>query len=187
MCIRFLAALTALVTPAALAAPCDASFPGRNGRLGAVRVDDPGCRDPGPTEGSQCDIQRSLLTVGADGRGRRTLIRCYENGFLAGPPAYSPDGTRIAYMAGGHLVVTTADGRDPRPLARPLDWCRAARNDLLGAPVWSPDGTRIAFVESESIAVIPSRGGAARTMLAPPVSFPGLCSDFSPPSWQPLR
>jgi Tol biopolymer transport system component len=336
VCIRRLAPLAALATVAALAAPCEASLPGRNGRVAAVRVDDPGCRYPGSTEGPACDVQNALVTVRADGSGPRTLIRCTQYGCMSGPPAYSPDGTRMAYVASGRLVVAAADGSDPRPVAlpaavvpagpqwspggrrlvfvgsttdpggrgpgdayvtradgsgtrrlttrgtvasitwssrgelafdderivylhhRPLihrimrldlrtgavhlltrgpassdhagdpDWSPDGRrlvfesNMLVGRgarehfvrglyvfdvssgrlrhvdrgrrlsyvlrdPVWSPDGSRIAFVDSESIEVVPSRGGAAHTLLARPANFGGLASTFSRPSWQPLR
>jgi Tol biopolymer transport system component len=141
VCIRRLAPLAALATVAALAAPCEASFPGRNGRVGAVRVDDPGCRYPGPTGGPVCDVRHSLLTVRADGSGRRTLIRCFEHGCVSGPPAYSPDSTRMAYVASGQLVVAAADGSDPRAVALPAAVVPAA-------PQWSPGGRRLVFVGS---------------------------------------
>ncbi len=115
-----------------------------------MRVDDPGCRYPGPTEVPQCDVRRSLLSVRADGGGRRTLIRCTEYGCLAGPAAYSPDGTRVAYVANAQLVVAAADGLDPRPLALPAGVVPAA-------PQWSPGGRRLIFVGSTTD---PGGGGA---------------------------
>jgi dipeptidyl aminopeptidase/acylaminoacyl peptidase len=53
-------------------------------------------------------------------------------------PRWSPDGGRIAWIAGGHLLVAAADGGEPRPVKpdglQPLDY------------EWSPDGERIAWV-----------------------------------------
>src|SRR5919204_1816061 len=60
-------------------------------------------------------------------------------------PAWSPDGSRIAFAAtvGGvtQIFVVNADGSDPRQLT----------NDdrLKGGPAWSPDGTRIAFLRND--------------------------------------
>ncbi|MDQ2829740.1 MAG: hypothetical protein M3Y74_11910, partial [Chloroflexota bacterium] len=58
-------------------------------------------------------------------------------------PAWSPDGTRIAYESGdasggGHIFVMNADGSAQTQLTN------GSATDF--GPVWSPDGTRIAFV-----------------------------------------
>ena len=55
-------------------------------------------------------------------------------------PAWSPDGTRIAftsYRDGNHeIYVMDADGRNVIRLTNNSGW----------SPAWSPDGARIAFV-----------------------------------------
>ena len=53
-------------------------------------------------------------------------------------PAWSPDGTRLLFGAGGRMFVVSADG--------------AGRIDLgIGNdPVWSPDGVKIAFISSDA-------------------------------------
>lgn len=56
-------------------------------------------------------------------------------------PAFSPDGSRIAYMS-------TADGDFDIYVVSPADGLRAKLTDTTareGTPAWSPDGSRIAF------------------------------------------
>lgn len=80
---------------------------------------------------------RALWRVGArDGEPRR-LTRGPDDS----APAWSPDGTRLAFLRAAdgppQIWVLPADGGEAEQLtALPLG---------AGAPVWSPDGTRIAF------------------------------------------
>lgn len=52
-------------------------------------------------------------------------------------PAWSPDGTKLAFVRAGQLYTMGADGSNPQPLG-----INASVNFHVS---WSPDGTRIAF------------------------------------------
>jgi len=80
-------------------------------------------------------------------------------------PAWSPDGTRIAYSASAnapaHLYVMGADGSNARQITEGELWDNG--------PSWSPDGTRIAFVseleDHSEIDVVNADGTGRRTLL----------------------
>jgi hypothetical protein len=55
--------------------------------------------------------------------------------------AYSPDGSRVAYIKGGSLVVADADGMDAREVGAPTEIWDAA---------WSPSGDRVAFIHDDT-------------------------------------
>jgi Tol biopolymer transport system component len=88
-----------------------------------------------------------LVVVNVDGTGRRelTAARVFDSstrswsGEIVTDPAWSPDGTKMAFAADGdfeglHLYVMNSDGSGRRLLATD------GRE-----PSWSPDGTTIAF------------------------------------------
>ena len=53
---------------------------------------------------------------------------------------WSPDGRRIAYVAGGQLWIADADGSNPRQLTK--------LNGGATGPVWAPGGSAIAFTSA---------------------------------------
>jgi TolB protein len=112
--------------------PAGATFQGRNGRIaysvGPIFPQDP----PAPSQ---------VFTINPDGSGRRQLTHV-PAGKTAGSPAWSPDGTRIAYVSNVRgdleLWVMAADGSGQHPLAGDPGFAHFE-------PSWSPDGRRIVF------------------------------------------
>jgi Tol biopolymer transport system component len=85
-----------------------------------------------------------LVTIGADGKGRRRLSRAGE---FVGDAAWSPNGRTLAVVAGTkagsyggrprniRLETVSADGKHERVLVR--------RNLSISGSPWTPDGKRI--------------------------------------------
>jgi hypothetical protein len=71
-------------------------------------------------------------------------------------PSWSPDGTKLAFSAGGSIETCTVAACAPAHLGS------AAGTE----PAWSPDGTEIAYVSSGSIHVVTYPGGADSTVTA---------------------
>ncbi len=65
--------------------------------------------------------------------------------------ALSPDGTRLAYFASGHLYVRALDALDPQDLG-PV-------RVSSGQPFWSPDSRTVAFTSEAEIRSVPAGGG----------------------------
>lgn len=86
-----------------------------------------------------------IFTMREDGSGVRQLTR---GDFSSTDPAWSPDGSRIAYgrfsfsTGGDYLWVMDADGSNKQPLVTNP---RTGDPQFGGSPAWSPDGTKLAF------------------------------------------
>ncbi len=128
----------ALVAALACSGAAHGAYPGRNGRVVYVES---------AKGAGNAGWGLTIVTVNADGSGRRALTRpTPTSGDF--DPAWSPDGRRVAYVhatgpkpgpgtLGTEIWVMAADGTGKR---------RLTRNALFdGGPTWSPDGSRILF------------------------------------------
>jgi Tol biopolymer transport system component len=118
--VRFLQiSAAALAVAGATAAPALATFPGQNGEIAFVRAGD-------------------IWAINADGAGLHRITTDPGNEYS---PAWSPDGTRLAFIREGNgnadVWTSNPDGTD----AVQVTTTDADEN----SPAWSPDGTRLLF------------------------------------------
>jgi len=87
---------------------------------------------------------------------------------VIGNPAWSPDGTKLAFQRDDGIYVADGPGNE-RPLVSVAN---------PGAPAWSHDGTRVAYSASGRLWTVPAAGGKP-VNAAPLQSWPGIGT----PSW----
>ena len=90
-------------------------------------------------------------------------------------PAWSPDGTRIAYRAQDGIRLVTPAGVDVTPGGRSLT--------PRGAPAWSPDGTRLAIGTRRGVFVVRATGARGRLVTT---AGGGGAFGLLRPAWYPV-
>jgi Tol biopolymer transport system component len=112
----------------------------------------------GGTAASELAFARGgdIWMIGADGTRARTLLRD------AYAPAWSPDGSRLAFVSSRsgdeEIYVARADGTGVKRLTR------IPGPDL--GPAWSPDGRKLAWSRSAEIWTMSTSGAGKRRLVA---------------------
>ncbi len=120
----------------------------------------------------------TISVINTDGTGLTSLIDDDGQGWTYMSPAWSPDGSQIAFGSsrdgGWDIYVISADGSGLRRLTT-----HGARDD---SPAWSPDGSQIAFTSDRDgdfeIHVMNADGSSIRRVTDHP-------AEDGDPSWSP--
>jgi Tol biopolymer transport system component len=149
-----LAAATLVAAAAAPAPASQAALPGRDGRIAYTS-------DWTPDDcGHSCyEEYVGLNSIRPDGTGRRPIGRCGLRYATCeeGDPAWSPDGSRIAFVHDEEIWVMHADGSHAHRLL-------ALHS---GSPAWSPDGRHIAFTRAQGYIAVMRADGSHRHRITP--------------------
>ena len=156
---------TTLVLGAAMAAgllslaaiePAGAAFPGTNGKIAFT---------------STRDGNREIYVMNADGTGQTRLT---SSTAIDEAPAFSPDGSRIAFTSGGGVYVMNASESTKTTNVNKVQIGSGSH------PTFSPDGSRVAFDGGGEILITNADGSGAPTFLTS-----NVVADDRDPAWSP--
>ena len=134
----------------------EAAFPGEIGKIAFAR-------------------NNEIYVMNADGSGATNITN---NAVFDGQPAWSPDGTKIAFFTNrdstDEIYVMSADGSDPTRLT--------FNTESDEYPAWSPDGAKIVFTSArdgnKEIYVVNADGSGLARLTAHP-------ANDKRPAWSP--
>ena len=117
-------------------------------------------------------VMAGCLTVHAAMQVEPSAMREFFTSRWTYQPAWSPDGSRIAFLqddwATQNLYVVDAGGGEPRKLSRSTRFIGNPRGNSAGqAPVWSPDGAEILYAQDGVLKIVSVPGGEIRDFGAP--------------------
>jgi Tol biopolymer transport system component len=146
------------------------------------------------SDGSKLLIWRepgALFVLNADGTETQLVTNRSVNVGVIGPivryiqpgGSFSPDGSEVAFAAGGSIYAVDADGGTPRLLRRSI-------GNAVVNPMFSPDGTKIAYFEfrglpSHTLRVMNADGSGDRVLLGGQAVDCFYPSTFLRPAWSP--
>jgi Tol biopolymer transport system component len=137
-----------------------AAFPGANGKITYLALSTDVSDPPA--------AHLQIWTVNVDGSAATQLT--HDDTGNVDHPAFSPDGTKIAYEAdGGHVFVMNANGTDP------VDLTPGTHADqTYDSPSWSPDGTKLAVLYRDQGDATPEYDVAVISATTPSSSLTNL-------------
>jgi Tol biopolymer transport system component len=121
---------------------------------------------------------RDVFSVAPDGTGLRNLTRTPH--VAETHVSASPDGSRLAFIRAGHLVVTAADGSDARRLAS-----LSVGPEIVAPPSWSPDGRQLAYTNAVGCGEVVCKTWEVWTVHVAASTRRRVATDGMNPSWAP--